>query len=87
MNSSHTTKQERGRKMYRKKGRKSKKPNKAIFEGLYYHSQSTINEIAEFYNVSIHTIYKWASEFRKEDENKIKYDAQKTVSKMLNERI
>lgn len=55
-----------GMKKERKKGRRSKKPNKAIFEMMYYNPNMTVYEIAQFYEVSIHTIYKWASEYRKE---------------------
>lgn len=53
-------------KKERKKGRRSKKPNKAMFEMMYYNPNMTVYEIAQFYEVSIHTIYKWASEYRKE---------------------
>lgn len=52
--------------MYRKRGRNSKKPNKAIFETMYYNPSTTVYEIAQFYGVSIHTVYKWAAQFRKE---------------------
>lgn len=51
---------------YRKKGRRLKKPDKAIFE-MYYNNQNiTVDELAELWNVKKSTIYKWASEFRKE---------------------
>lgn len=52
----------------RKRGRPNKKPNKATFDMIYYNNNMTIHEIAEFFGVSIYTIYKWASDFRKEEE-------------------
>lgn len=53
--------------MKRKRGRPSKRPIKAEFELLYYNNHMTIREIAAYYNASIYTIYKWASDFRKEE--------------------
>lgn len=52
--------------MYKKRGRKLVKPNKEIFEMLYYNEAMTAKQIADFYRVKISTVYKWASEFRKE---------------------
>lgn len=51
----------------RKKGRPRKKPSKEEFEMLYYNNSITIYELAELWKVTPGTIYKWASEFRKED--------------------
>lgn len=51
---------------YRKKGRIRKKPDKAIFEMYYNNPTITIDELANIWNVKKSTVYKWASEFRKE---------------------
>lgn len=67
--------------MYRKRGKKSLKPNKEIFESMYYNPSMTTYEIAEFYGVSIRTIYNWANQFRKEEE--IQWGAQKTARQFM----
>ena len=51
----------------KKPGRKSKKPFKEDFEKMYL--VSTASELASFYGVSVQTIYQWAMQFRKEEEN------------------
>lgn len=51
--------------MYKKKGRKNRKPNKAEFEYLYYALDMSAEEMAIKYNVKPHTIYNWATEYRK----------------------
>ena len=53
--------------MYKKRGRKNKRPLKKEFEYLYYTLDLPAKEIAEKYNVKVNTIYMWASKFRKEE--------------------
>lgn len=52
--------------MQKKRGRKSLKPNKAIFETLYYNENITARELAKHYGVTEQTILNWAYQFRKE---------------------
>lgn len=52
--------------MYKKRGRKSKLPNKQMFETLYYNNEITAKEIAKIYNVKEQTVYNWANQLRKE---------------------
>lgn len=53
--------------MYKKRGRKVKKPNKAEFEYMYYILDMSGKEIAEKLGVKEHTVHNWASEYRKMD--------------------
>ena len=53
--------------MYKKRGRKNKKPQKAEFDYLYYTLDLPAQELAEKYGVKVNTIYMWATEFRKKD--------------------
>lgn len=50
----------------KKGGRKSKRPNKEMFETLYYNDEVTASELAKLYNVAESTIYNWAFQFRNE---------------------
>ena len=52
--------------MKKKRGRKPLKPNKAIFETLYYNENVTARELAKHYKVTEQTILNWAYQFRKE---------------------
>lgn len=61
--------------MYRKRGRKLVKPDKEEFESLYYNNSVSVEELANFYNVTTTTIYNWASQFRKEEKNEPKHRA------------
>ena len=54
--------------MYKKRGRKIKKPNKAEFEYMYYILDMSAKEMAEKLGVKEHTIHTWAWEYRKEDQ-------------------
>lgn len=53
--------------MYKKRGRKNKKPNKAEFEYMYYTLDLPAEELAKKYKVKTTTIYNWATEYRKKD--------------------
>lgn len=57
--------------MYKRKprGRKAKVPSKKEFEFLYYEMNLTAKELAERYDVALHTIYNLATKYRKMDEN------------------
>lgn len=52
-------------KKYRNKGRPKKKPSKAEFELFYYNFEIPVEELAEKYQVKTKTIYNWAYQFRK----------------------
>lgn len=52
--------------MKKKRGRKPLKPNKTIFETLYYNDNMTARELAKHYGVTEQTILNWAYQFRKE---------------------
>lgn len=54
--------------MNKKRGRKSKKPNKDIFLTLYYNETTKAEELANTYAVTVQTIYNWANEFKKEQQ-------------------
>lgn len=54
--------------MYKKRGRKNKKPNKTQFEYQYYDLNMSGEELARLYEVKPSTIYNWASDFRKKAE-------------------
>ena len=54
--------------MYKKRGRKNKRPSKEIFEHQYYTLGMTGEELAKLYEVKPTTIYNWAVEFRKKDQ-------------------
>ena len=49
----------------KKAGRKSKRPSKEQFEALY--SAFSAPELAEKLEVSVGTIYQWANQFRREE--------------------
>lgn len=51
--------------MYKKRGRKNKKPTKEVFEHQYYVLGMTGEEMAKLYEVKPSTIYNWAVKFRK----------------------
>lgn len=52
---------------YKKKGGKTKAPPKAEFDFLYYDCDMSAQQMAEKYNVNIHTVYNWAVKYRNED--------------------
>ena len=52
--------------MNKKRGRKPKKPNKEIFEILYYNDSIRAENLAQTYEVKTQTIYNWAQQFKKE---------------------
>lgn len=52
---------------YKRKGRKSKAPPKAIFDMQYYDMDLSTREMAEMYGVKPHTIENWATAYRKID--------------------
>lgn len=54
-------------KKYRNRGRPIKRPNKTEFEMLYYDFKLPTKELAEQYNVTTNTIYNWAYQFRKQE--------------------
>ena len=54
--------------MYKKRGRKNKRPNKAQFEYQYYDLNMTGEELEKLYEVKPTTIYNWATEFLKKDQ-------------------
>ena len=53
--------------MYKKRGRKNKKPQKSMFDYQYYVLDMSAKDMAEMYKVKEHTIYNWAAEYRKKD--------------------
>lgn len=55
--------------MKKQSGRKNLKPNKFIFESLYYNNDTKAEDLAKNYNVSKQTIYNWAYQFRKTQDN------------------
>lgn len=55
--------------MKKKRGRKPIKPDKAIFEMLYYNENMTARELAKHYRVTEQTILNWAYQFRKEQKD------------------
>lgn len=52
---------------YKRKGQPSKAPPKAIFDMQYYDMNLSAKEMAEMYNVKIHTVYNWATMYRNQD--------------------
>lgn len=56
------------KKMYKKRGRKLKKPHKELFEYQYYTLNMSGEEMAKMYEVKPRTIYNWATEYRKKAE-------------------
>lgn len=56
--------------MYKKVGRKNRRPTKTEFEYQYYIMDLSAEEMAKLHNVKPKTIYNWAVEFRKEEEIK-----------------
>lgn len=57
--------EERKRK---RKGRRSKRPNKAEFDMRYYTLNMDAEAIAKEYGVKASTVYGWAYQFRNEEE-------------------
>lgn len=55
---------------YKKRGKPTKSPPKAIFEWQYYDLNMSAQELAKEYNVAEQTIYNWATKFRKEQDKK-----------------
>lgn len=55
---------------YKYKGRKSKAPPKEIFDMQYYDMNISAEELAKIYGVKLHTIYNWATMYRKIDKEK-----------------
>lgn len=53
--------------MKKKRGRKTKKPNKKYFEMLYYNDSIKASDLADLFKVKEQTIYNWANKFRKEN--------------------
>lgn len=53
--------------MYKKRGRKPKKPSKEFFNMIYYNQNITAEELAKEWGVKKQTIYNWACKYRKED--------------------
>lgn len=53
-------------------GRKSKRPIKYDFKLQYYTLNRTAKELADYYGVKENTIYQWARQFRKEEEEEKK---------------
>lgn len=52
---------------YKRKGQPSKAPPKAIFDMQYYDMNLSAEEMAKEYGVTIHTVYNWATMYRKLD--------------------
>lgn len=58
------------RKILKKKtGVKSKRPSYKEFEKMYIKENLTAEQMARLYDVKVGTIYNWAHQFRKEEEN------------------
>lgn len=64
-------------KRLKKGGRKSQRPNKEMFESLYYNDSTSAKELAKIWSVAESTIYNWAFQFRNESE---KSDSEKKLS-------
>lgn len=52
----------------KKGGRKSQRPNKQMFETMYYNDSVSAKELAKLWGVAESTIYNWAFQFRHESE-------------------
>lgn len=51
--------------MLKRTGRKTKIPNKEVFEMLYYNDSTSAKDLANTYGVAVQTIYNYAYKLRK----------------------